>query len=337
MAEFDPKKLGEEADRKIAQLAQQKADAVNASDSDEQPSADITGAIPQDEGVPSQPPTESAVQPQQKQTIERSEELTLLKEQVRASEQRWKVLQGMINKKDEELDKMRELFAHLSAAQAPGNQDQGQQVQEALLSSAEVDEYGEKYIDMVRRAGREGARMELAALMHGVEERFKVLEQAVGGVQTSSAQTAQSAFLAELERLVPTYKQLNTDPGFAQWLDQIDPATGVSKKDLLTHAVRAMDVTRTAWFFNTYAQAIAPTTPVDIADAPIIPSKESLVAPGRRQAAVTPQQASGKRTWTRNNITQLYELRRQGRVSAKEFNDLEKDLFLAQTEGRVSA
>jgi len=335
-----PKEAGEQADEMIRKLSQQgdgQAQQTPPAPADEQTPADPSEAIPQDDGAAQPTPPVTADTTPQPDSSGESEKSAELEKQLEQSEHRWRVLQGMIAKKDQQLDQMREVLAKVTAAQpASPSQDQLPAQPQSLITADEVGEYGDKYIDMVRRAGREGARTEVASAMGTFDERLKAIEQRLDGVQTSTTNTAQSAFLTELGHLVPTYQQLNNDPKFAQWLEAIEPAVGASRKDLLASAVQNFDAQRTAWFFNAYIQEMSPPVAPAVPEPSAQPTREDLVAPGRGQPA-TPPQNDGKRKWTRESITQLYDDYRNRRISADEYAKLEKDLFKAQIEGRIAA
>lgn len=333
---FDPKKLGEEADEMIAKLNQ--GESVDA---EEQPIQDVaeeqeaeqeeaitevTDEVAEDQGE------ETPTSVEEVQGKDYSEELELLKKQAEAAEQRWKVLQGMINKKDEEIEAMRQLFAEMSSEREAPKQEATTEVKE-LITTKDREEFGNELVDFVSRASTQAVSKSIAELMNGINKRIDTIENSIKGVEKTTASTTENLFFSELGKLAPNYQQLNTDPSFLQWLEVVDPFTGVSKLQLLHDAQQKSDVRRAAAFFNAYTEE---TTPKEVVqEEPASNPKAKLVAPGKTKPA-TPRQ-EGKRVWTRAEIAKVYDDKMAGKISAKKFNELERDIFAAQSEGRIAA
>lgn len=345
---FDPKKAGEEANAMINQL-NQPAEAENQpSDSMEAIAQDSANAeseqpIGTEDGVTAEAVTSSTpdTTEQPDPLLAKLEELT---KQLSASEQRWRVLQGMVDKKDEEIDNLRTMFAQLASNSEPAKpvEDQGVKAQN-LISPEEVKEYGADYIDVMTRVARQVFAAEFETRMGSVQDRFGKLETTVQNVEQHSAKTAQDRFEEKLTHAVADWKTLNTDAGFLGWLNTVEPYSGLSKLDLLRKAYTDLNAERTAAFFMDYKReaGLLPASPDPVAETTVDSPKGSdalakLVSPGKTKT-VTPRQESAKKQWNRAEIAKLYDDKMAGRISPKEFNALEQDLFRAQQEGRIAA
>lgn len=338
---FDPKKLGEEADELIRNQTKQAEDGDTPEVEETQELVEETETV-EDEAIAqaeSTAATETGVQSEEipsDDAVDNSAALAEMQKKIDAAEQRWKVLQGMIAKKDTELDTMRELIADMNARQPEQEVAAQAPVVQKLVTDEDISEYGKDYVDFAVRAGSQGARNELSSnqLIANMEARIKQLEGSVEGVAATSANTSQNMFYNELSSLAPDWQGLNNDASFLQWLDQVDPYAGAAKKDLLQHAASNMDATRAAEFFNAYLRE---TQPQETKQAQPAASrgKDKLVAPGKTKA--TAPQSDEKHVWTRAEIAKLYDDKMAGKISAKQFNELERDIFAAQTEGRVAA
>lgn len=338
MTEFNPKKLGEEADEMIRQQAQ--SDGTSETPEVETPELEAVAEVSETDDAIAQADSTTATDqgvesdevPGDDVVVDHSAALAGMQKQLDTAEQRWKVLQGMIDKKDAELGTMRDLLASLNKQPAP--QEVAAQPQApAQVSEEDVKEYGQEYVDFVTRVAR---AQNSGADMSQFDARLKALEGSVQGVEQTTADTAQTIFFSELTQAMPEWRALNNDASFLQWLDQIDPFAGTSRKDLLQYAVSQGDAPRAATFFSAYTQetAPAPTGEVETPETPAAPSgKDKLVAPGRSRA--TPPKPDAKRNWTRAEITKLYDDKMAGRITAKEFDKLERDLFAAQSDGRI--
>lgn len=346
MTQFDPKKLGEEADELIRQQAKQasegetqpeeetieeetQAQAEEAEAVQEEAIAQAESTAATDQGI------ESDEVIAEEATADSSKVLEQMQKQIDAAEQRWKVLQGMITKKDAELDAMRDLLASINQ-QKVQEEPAPKQEPVTLVTEDDVKEYGKEYVDFMTRLAKQTFLNESGnADFAGLAARLDALEGSVKGVEQTSANTAQTMFLTDLGAVVPDWRDLNTDPSFLKWLDQVDTFTGEPRLGLLQLAVNNNDAARAAAFFNAYKQETGQVTKPATEPAPASRGKEKLVAPGKAKTATATPEA--KRTWTNASIAKLYDDKMKGRISQKEFDKLERDLFAAQAEGRITA
>ena len=342
MTMFDPKKLGEEADELIRNQAKQAEEGDTPEVEETQELVEETETVEDDAiaQAESTAATETGVQSEETPSddvVGDSTALADMQKQIDAAEQRWKVLQGMIAKKDTELDTMRELIADMNRRQ-PEQEVPAQAPVAArqLVTDEDISEYGKDYVEFALRAGSQAARNELSnnQFIANLEARIQQLEGSVQGVAETSANTSQNMFFDKLSSLAPSWKELNNDASFLQWLDQVDPYAGTAKADLLKHAASNQDAARAAEFFNAYVRE---TQPQDVPEAKATASrgKDKLVAPGKTKA--TAPRTDEKHVWTRTEIAKLYDDKMAGRIDAKKFNELERDIFAAQVEGRVAA
>lgn len=315
---FDPSKLGEEADRMIAELNQ-------PAKAEDQPALSAAEAI-----APEQPATETPPEPvvsdDQGANPQIDAQLAELKKQAETADQRWRVLQGMIDKKDSEIESLRVLLAQLSTAQQPPAPEQAQP---SGVTQADVQEYGTDLIDLIGRKATEVFERKLAPFL----EQINAFKGSLGEVANTSVRSAQHQFEAAMNASVPDWRQLNTDPVFLAWLNQSAPFTTETKLELLRKAASALDAEKAAEFFVAYKKEQTPPEQPTAA-----PSPAKHVAPGRSQApASRVENASGKRMWTRPEIAKVYDDKMAGKISQTEFDKLEADIFKAQRENRIAA
>lgn len=345
---FDPKKLGEEADQMIQEL-NQKLEAKKPEVTEEQPeekteaiAQEVVETQPDDQGVAStaQPiETTAAEQPAEQPA---NAELELLKKQVEASEQKWRVLQGMINKKDEEIESMRTLFAQINAAPAQSAAEAELTTKvENLVTKKDVEDYGSDLVDFVKRAAKSIASEEIARIEAKMQDEVSKLRSSVSTVEQTTVKTAQDLFFDNLTKKVPEWREINTRPAFLDWLNQVDPFAGVPRMQLLQNAVTSADAERASVFFSTYKSMTEPVvdaTAESVAD-PAQTQKakvERFVSPGKSKSS-TAKVEGEKQMWTRAAIAKLYDDKMAGKISAKRFEELERDIFAAQQEGRIAA
>ena len=292
-----------------------------------------------------------------------------------AAEQRYKVLQGKYNAevprlqaqlKDQQqrFEAMSNQLASTQAilanlGQQPQAPNLGQQPQQpSLVTPKEVTEFGPDLYDFVKRAAAEVAQ----PMVHTLEERFRPVAQTVQQMapalqqtredqQRTSADVAHEKMCDGLDSLAEGWEDINKSPEFQQWLTTTDPYAGQVRGAMLASAYRSQDVTRVAAFFTGFQKehaAVAPTEPQPQPAGQGTPpgptpnvSLASLAAPGTGiggpSAAGTPTESGQQRVYTAAEIAAFYRDVQRGGYRGREADKLaiEKDLFLAQKQGRV--
>lgn len=313
---FNPEKLGEEADSMIAALNQPQGEAPVAEDQSPDTSEAIAASpetVNSDKGVETQPP-ESDI----------SGQLAELRKQAETADQRWRVLQGMIDKKDEEITTLRALLAQLSAKPEQAAEQKPSQ----LITQTDITEYGTDLIDLIGRKASEVVGSQMKTL----EAQLAELRNYMSGLAQTTVKNTHAQFEDQLTAKVPDWRSLNVDPQFIAWLNTPAPFTKESKLDLLRRASNEYDAMKAAEFFLAYKGDTAPES------APAQPTAAKFVAPGKPQAPVNKIEGTGnKRMWTRPDIAKVYDDKMAGRISQSEFDKLEADIFKAQRENRIAA
>jgi hypothetical protein len=248
-----------------------------------------------------------------------------LRKEAETWEQRYRSLDGMIRARDKQIQQLHDLLA--SMQQQP-QQPQFAETNAPLLTEKDETDFGSDLIDMARRAAREEFRTLKAEILNEVGE----LRQNLQGVNEVTQMTAQDRFEMKLDELTKKqWRVLDTDQGFINWLK--DRSTRLK---IFTAAVQGQDATTVADYFNDYAemanqQRVQEDVPRQTRKAEV----ERQVSPGKSKSMGTPDsQASGKKVWTRTEISQTYANKKQ--FQADEFQKLEREIATAQREGRVN-
>lgn len=319
------KRAGEEADRLIAELAGQKKAAAGQSAAEPQPAAETQAAEP----VTPQPTQDVGNQSDVGvQTNNQSDEaLSLLRKEIETANARWQSLQGMVNKKDSEIEQMRLLLAQLSqkAEQpaAPAN----------LVTSKDEDDFGADMVDMNRRVAAEVFNN----MIKSVNARLDKMEQSIAGVSNATSKIAGESFDDALTRQVPNWEAVDKDPAFIAWLNEVDGFSGRTKLELLQAAYSSGNLKSTVAIFKAFEGVKQPVS------APVEPAAPAsnvakFVAPGKSKSSASPAvQTTQPKTWSTADISKLYEDKRNRRITEEEFVKQESDLFAAQREGRIAA
>ena len=234
-------------------------------------------------------------------------------------EHRYKVLQGKYNSEVPRLSaENKDLKNRLQQLEHDLEVLKNAKPPEALVKPEEIEEYGEGLIDVARRIARE----ELAAKQAEID----ALKSRIDSLSNVTTQKVETDFFKTLTALVPDWEQVNQDPKFLAWLEEVDELTGASKQNLLSNAERARDAERTAKFFNAFKK----TSSTWAANANA--SLESQTVPPTNKAPNAPQ---AKKIWTRAEVADFYARQRSGKISDADAVAIEADLMAAQIEGRI--
>lgn len=242
---------------------------------------------------------------------------------------RFEVMQGKYNAEVPRLiEQVNVMNAQMQALQAQlennGNAEPTAQkpgtVEEALAQLQ--NEYGSELTDALDRL---------------IQARLRSVEEKVSNVETVTAKTAYEKFLDAMDAKVPTWRTVNTDPGFLAFIETPEPFSGVPYKALLAQAAQSCDSERVARIFNLYInQNPAAATPPSQRELP--PNPEQLVAPSRRGTGEPPTaQDQSKKIWTLAEVNAFYKALELGRFRGKEqeAERIEAEILKANKEGRI--
>lgn len=266
-------------------------------------------------------------------------------------EQRYRTLQG---KYDSELPSLRAQVHSLerliaTMQQAAPRETARRSGQPLTFEEGDVDIYGQDFLEASARAAAARYEPEIADLRAQIAR----LE---GGQQNIASQNLQNTVFTELGKdpQLAGWEQVNHDPRFHQWLQEIDEYAGVPRNQMLQHAYLSGDAIRTGRFFKRYmAEHTVPRTAATSPQTGLTPRPngnghmvsaggarlEDMVVPGR---AAGPGGGSGNgahnpRIWSRSEISRFYRERTDGKWRGREAESeqLERDILAASTEGRI--
>lgn len=329
----DPKKAGEQADRMIAEQHRLQAEAVAAM------TAEATAKLEDQTAPPAAIPAETVtatpdVSVPAPNKPESNPELEAMREQVRVKDQQWKVLQGMISKKDSEIENMRALLAQVSQKQAEQTEHAPSKTPSTAVTAQEVEDFGQDMIDLISKISADT----FTRMSGQISSQISEMKKSVAGIGETTARTAADIFDADLTKRVPSWEQINTNPDFLEWVQEVDDFTGMKRIELLNDAYSKMDLNRTAKFFEIFLKGKPAPVVATPAEPVAVPDATKLVVPGKsRSAATPPANDTSGHIWTKDDITSLYSDHRTGKLGKEEFDRLERDLFKAQRENRLAA
>lgn len=259
--------------------------------------------------------------------------------------QRWRSLQGVYNATKQQLDSSANRIANLeqlvstmqSAPVVHAQQPAARQVTET-----DVSEYGSDMVDFARRVARE----EMGPIAQTLSDLNRRIEQLSGmapvvhRVAANQQVNAEQAFADRLTRAVPDWGRINDSPEFHNWLLTPDSMTGILRQTYLADAEQTLDLDRVVSIFQAWKREAGVTNvqPGPTPTASAAASKlEKQVAPGRASAATSAPSQKAEKQYTPADIKQFFAAKLRGEFKGREAEAqaTERDIFLAQREGRV--
>lgn len=233
-------------------------------------------------------------------------------------EHRFKVLQGKYNSEVPRFaTENKELKSRLEQLESEMTQLKAKPP-EPLVKQEEIDEYGEGLIDVARRIAQE----ELAKKQNEID----ALKSQINQISTATTNTAKNDFFRSLDAIAPEWKQINEDPAFLKWLDEVDELTGEQRQSLLSKAEASRDAALVGKFFTLFKKTSSSWA------ANSNNALEQQVVPPTNKAPDTPP---SKKVWTRGEIAEFYDRMRRGVVSDNDAIAIEADITAASIEGRI--
>jgi len=248
-------------------------------------------------------------------------------------------LQQQVRSLTSELDSLRSVIAAMeSEKETPKRKDDPQS--ERYITDADVEDFGEDTIDLIRRVAREESQAKIRML----EQRNAQLEKQLAGVGQSVQVSARERLLGSLDSQVPNWREINTDDNFLAWLQERDPYAGVQRHTMLKQAYENNDAARVVAFFRGYLgehAVVSERPPAHVEQGERQPQvdMETLVAPGKPKGSSVRAQEDGKRMWSQNDIRAFYRdvQNRKFVGREKEKERIERDIVSAAAEGRIVA
>lgn len=193
-------------------------------------------------------------------------------------------------------------------------------------------EFGEELIDVQRRVAKEVAQ--------DYEERFEQQEAIIRELQNQLKKTGNEVgemnFAQRLNKLVPDFQEIDADPRWVAWLNEVDPIIRDQRRVLAQKAFNEGDAEAVAHYVSLFKQTIA--TPEEPERAQRQAELEKQVTPNR-SANTSKAPSTGAKLYTERDVQAAWQkvrtLNQRGDHAGAE--KLEAELTAAYLEGRVRA
>jgi hypothetical protein len=183
----------------------------------------------------------------------------------------------------------------------------------SYLTRQDVDNFGHEIIDLIQR----GSRQAMAPILDRLEERDALLGDHL-------AQVMQDNLHRQLVAAVPRWSEINADPRWLAWLQQVDGLNGTSRQALLTRAVQEGRASSVIALFRDFQKAI-------VAGQSAQPGQPAWAMPN-----YPPAPSTRGPTYTRQQILDQHARRRKGQINDADWLRWEAELCRASKEGRIA-
>lgn len=250
-------------------------------------------------------------------------------------EQKYRTLDGMYRAEVPRLhEQVRELTAKLDdalskleAATKPAKQAEPE---EPLVSDKDVEAFGGDLIDVQRRVAKEVFREYVSPLQAELAKRDEKIAELEKKLGTTEGAVTTLTFEQRLNLAIPDFAQINSDPKWIEWLDEIDGLSGEPRRAFAEYVYNTGNVEKLKLVVDLFkAQTAAPAKPN------VAKELERQVQPTRATASAPV--TDGKRYYTEAEIAAQFNKVRQLNIQGKyeEAAKLELELSNAYVEGRV--
>lgn len=216
----------------------------------------------------------------------------------------------------------------------------------ADFTAEEIADYGEDLLDVIGRKARSIVESEYRPQISKLQGEVSQLSTQLGETGQKVGKFETNEVFAQLDSTVKDWRAINVDPEFHGWLDQIDPFSGETRKDLLLKAFNRKNAQQVRAFFDKYTQenaAVVPPTPTDPDPSGQGGTERSTldlgnyVAPGTPRSGGTAGAPKEKRFWTNAEIGRFYGQVQKGHYKNRPEDKarIEADIVAATREGRI--
>jgi len=249
-------------------------------------------------------------------------------------QQKYRTLKGMYDAEVPRLhSQVKELSSRMEQVQremAAPKQEVKPATKEKLVTDADVQAFGEDLIEVQRKVAREVAsefRDELDTMR---AENNKLREQ----LTATGNQVSEASFEQRLHRLVPDFQEINVDPKWMAWLDEVDPLLRAPRKTVAQEAFNRGDAEGVAHYVGMFRGGAKPVEQTNTKAAEL----ERQIQPNRSASSASIGSPKGA-TYTDSQIQKMFlksaTLASSGKLD--EAQKLEAEIDAAYREKRVIA
>jgi len=201
---------------------------------------------------------------------------------------------------------------------------------EDIFSDEEKDILGDDAINAIKKANASLVERQVKPLQEELKRREAETLKERELRAASEKERAFADFKARLSAHVKDLDEINLDPKFAEWLNTIEPGSGMQRMILFRRAENSQDVVRIAGFFNDYAAKR--DSHKNILKNKVTPTGSSVA-----NSTHVGKDTTNNKIWTTSQIDKFMDDQIRGLFKGRETQEKEisAEIDLAISQGRV--
>lgn len=204
---------------------------------------------------------------------------------------------------------------------------------ERLVTADDEEHFGADMIDVQRRVAKEVMREYVTPLQGELKAAYAKIGELETALNRTGGEVATMTFEQKLSQTVPDFAEINADPKWIAWLDELDPYTGNPRRAWAEYVYNKGDVAAVKKVVDFYKSSANP----QVNERQVRQKElERQVTPTRANTASSTPSAAD-RIYTEAEVNRLFNKVRELNVSGKyeEASRLENELSAAYMQGRV--
>lgn len=239
-------------------------------------------------------------------------------------------LHGQVKELSGELEKLKE---QVTSAQQQAEKAEATAKHEQLknlVTDEDRQEFGDDLIEVSRKVAREESA-ELFRQLEAIAAENAELRKQLG---ETGQQVTTATFEQRLNRLVPDFEQVNIDPAWIAWLNEVDPILRGPRMVAAQQAFSEGDAEGVAHYVKLFKEA---QQPAEATKQVVDQELESQIQPSKTVSTSSTTPAPKGNVYTQEQIQAMFhkvtKLGKTGRLD--EARKLEAEIDAAFTQGRV--
>tara|TARA_B110000305_G_scaffold180408_1_gene200036 strand:- start:559 stop:1536 length:978 start_codon:yes stop_codon:yes gene_type:complete len=282
-------------------------------------------------------PTTSAEPEQDTQPVETKPEPAEPEVAEETWQQKYRTLKGMYDAEVPRLHSdLRDLKTQVEKLQRvePPKEEKKPAKREPLVTEADVEAFGSDLIEVQRKVAREVASEFRDELDTMKAENDQLREQ----LTSTGNKVSEASFEQRLHRLVPDFQEINADPKWIAWLNEVDPLLRAPRMSVAQDVFNRGDVEGVAHYIGLFKDSVAPVEQITSDKNSRTEELERQLQPKRSSSSALPTDQRG-RIYTNADIQRMFkkaaDLGGAGKID--QAVKLEAEIDKAYMENRVTA
>lgn len=257
-------------------------------------------------------------------------------------EHKWKSREGALGQRDREINtlkvevqNLRQTVSDIQKGSPKMSEEEKQKEIKKeikrLITDNDKEEYGEEMIDLMKRAAKEVYEETYSKKEVELSSKIKDVDSKVENIYNQKESERYNNFIKELNRDIPDLQEINKNPDFKEWVNQVDPRTGKKIKQLVEDAIIAFDKARVEFIIGEFKKTQEPKKDTNSKKQEL----ENHIQPSKSKTNTVNTKEKTARRVTRAEIKQFYLDKQKGKYTAKQSEAMEKIIEDAVASGNV--